>query len=104
MIPAFEFECVPSNDATFTVATKFSGAPSSRKTAPNWFVACHRSAPAAVTVKLLPSWSKAGSGWLSGMLENVCHGGRTPNVPTVKRTRRESVLRPLLLVATAWTT
>ena len=30
MIPAFEFECVPSNDSTFTVATKFSGAPAGR--------------------------------------------------------------------------
>src|SRR5919108_1533284 len=84
MIPAFEFECVPSNDATLTVATKFSGAPPGRYTAPYWFVPCHTSEPAALTVKLSPIASNDAS-----TFANVSHGGRERHGRTVNCTRRE---------------
>ena len=55
MIPAFDAGWVPSNEATFTTASKFSGVLLGRYTAPYWFVPCQTSDPAALTVKLSPS-------------------------------------------------
>ena len=101
MIPAFEAAWVPSNDATLTTASKCSGVPPGRYTAPYSFAPCQTSAPAALTRKLVPSWSNVASG---EVLPNVVHGGWTPNSPTVKRTLRELRVRPASFVATAWTT
>ena len=61
-MPAFEAAWVPSNDATLTTASKCSGVPPGRYTAPYWLVPCQTSAPAALTRKLSPSWSNVASG------------------------------------------
>src|SRR5918995_1471115 len=99
MMPAFDAPWVPSNDATFTTASKFSGVDLGRYTAPYWLVPCQTSEPAALTLKLSPSLSNVAGGWV---LPNVAHGGRTPNSPTVKRTLRDVRVLPASLVATAW--
>src|SRR5918998_1018556 len=98
MMPAFELLWVPSNDATFTTASKCSGVPPGRYTAPYWLVACHTSAPAALTLKLLPSWSNVAAGLVK---LTVDHGGRTPSSPTGKRPLGDVRVRPASLVATA---
>ena len=56
------------------------------------------SAPAALTVNSSPTLSKS-----AATLLNVSHGGRMPDSPTEKRTLRESPVRPLAFVATAYT-
>src|SRR5688572_9154619 len=102
MIPAFEEPWVPSNDATLTTASKFSGVALGRNTAPYWFVPCQTSAPAADTVKVGPErWLNVAAGVV---LPNVCHGALTTKSPTVNRTLLDVLARPASFVATACTT